>query len=113
MNLTDFQQIELHVQELNCALSNYANITEDISHPALFHAHCGGEGKKMMVDACREIATKDATEQIKKAREQLQLLGVEIGESDIKERLAEIQDQRKAFRDMQKLLIAETSPAVN
>lgn len=114
MNLTDFQNITQQVGALEVALCNYVCVTEDINLPSLFYAHCcGADAKQLMANACKEIATKDATEAIRKAKEDLQALGMTVTESDIKTRLEAIQGQRRAYRDMHRLLTAETSPAVN
>lgn len=119
MNLSDHEQITTKVEALERAICNYCSVTEDIQLPALFYAHCcGAEAKQLMSEACREIATRDATEAIRRAKEALEALGMTITESDIKARLELAQGQRRAFREMQveaqKLLVADAgSQAVN
>lgn len=115
MNLTQHEDITVKVEALERALMNYCYIAEDINLPVLFYDRCGSEAKRIMREACLEIATKDATDQIKGARDSLAALGVEVSESDIRSRLDSIQKQRQDFKAFhsQMQLLASPTDAVN
>ncbi len=119
MNLAESQKISETVEDLDRAISNFVFITEEVGHQHLFHALCcGADAKKLMSDACYDIATKDATDQIKRAKDALAALGVKVSESDISSKIEAIKEERKAFKEMQEqakqLLIADPgSQAVN
>ncbi len=119
MNLAESKKISDTVEDLDRAISNFVFITEEVGHPHLFYAHCcAPESRKLMADACYDIATKDATDQIKRAKDALAALGVKVSESDISSKIEAIKEERKAFKEMQEqakqLLLSDAgSQAVN
>lgn len=118
MNLDQVKLIEQAVDALHSALSEFCCITDDIRLPSLFYNSCGSEAKQLMSEACREIATKDATERIKSIRDKLNSLGVQVSEQDILSRITDIREQRArwiAYREAKtaQALLGSAAQTVN